>query len=116
MRRLEVFEQSVLRRIYGPVRDADTGEWRIRHNQELLQLSQLPPISNYVMAQRLRWVGHVARMAAGSLPRTLLEGTPDGRRPPGRPKLRWEDCIKQDLALLGVDDPAGWRALAQDRQ
>ena len=116
MMRLEVFERSVLRRIYGPVRDAESGEWRIRHNYELLQMSQLPPISSFVRAQRLRWAGHVARMADGSLLRLLLEGTPEGRRPLGRPRLRWEDCVKHDLALLGVDDPAGWMALAQDRQ
>ena len=101
---------------HAPVPHTDTGEWRIRHNEELLQMSQLPPISSFVRAQRLRWAGHVARMAEGSLLRMLLEGTPEGRRPPGRPKLRWEDCVKHDLTLLGVDDPAGWTALAQDRQ
>ena len=63
-RRLLVFERSILRRILGPVRDEETGEWRIRHNRELQETTQLPPITSFVRAQRLRWAGHVARLRA----------------------------------------------------
>ena len=114
-RRLLVFEHGILRRIYGPVRDALTGEWRIRHNQELRDLSRLTPVTGFVRAQRLRWAGHVARMDADALPRRVLEGEPLRRRPPGRPKLRWRDCVRRDLELLDVPYPEMWMEHAQDR-
>ena len=115
-RRLFVFENGILRRIYGRVRDVETGEWRRRHNRELRELSRLPPITSFVKSQRLRWAGHVARMADDALPRRVLDGIPEGRRPLGRPRLRWSDCVKQDLQLLGVADPERWREMAQDRR
>ena len=115
-RRLLVFEHSILRRIYGPMRDHETGEWRTRHNEELRGLSRLPLITAFVRAQRLRWAGHVARMDADALPLLVLEGTPEGRRPPGRPKLRWSDCIRRDLEQLDVPHPERWMEHAQDRR
>ena len=115
-RRLLVFEHGVLRRICGPVRDEETNEWRRRHNRELRDMTRLAPVTSFVRSQRLRWAGHVARMDAGSLERRMLEGCPEGRRPPGRPRLRWSDCVRSDLRLLGVDDPEGWIDLAQDRR
>ena len=114
-RMLLVFERRILRRIFGPVRDADTGEWRIRHNAELIELSRLPPITSYISSQRLRWVGHVARLPDGSLVKEVARGTPFGRRPPGRPRMRWSDNIVADLASLGVQDPQDWWDHAQDR-
>ena len=84
-RRLLVFKHSVLRRMLGPVRDEVTGEWRIRHNRELRELTRLPPVTSFVRAQRLRWAGHVARMDPVCLLRRVFDGTPEGRRPPGRP-------------------------------
>merc|ERR1711872_1089166 len=59
-RMMLVFEHKILRRILGPVRDAETGEWRVRHNVELLELTRLPPITSFIRAQRMRWAGHVA--------------------------------------------------------
>ena len=115
-RRLMVFENGILRRILGPVRDADSGEWRMRHNQELRDLSRLSPVSSFVRAQRLRWAGHVARMDADALPRRVMEGAPIGRRPSGRPKLRWTDCVRQDLEKLDVPHPDQWMVHAQDRR
>ena len=114
-RRLLVFENGILRRIYGPVRDEVTGEWRIRHNRELRELSRLPLITGFVSSQRLRWAGHVARMAPDSVLRRAMDGTPNGRRPVGRPRMRWEDCIRKDLRQLGINDPVRWRHHAQDR-
>ena len=78
-RRLLVFENSVLRRMLGPVRDNVTGEWRIRHNRELRELTQLPPVTSHMRAQRLRWAGHVARMDPACLLRRVFDGTPDSR-------------------------------------
>ena len=92
-----------------------TGEWRLRHNQELRDLSQLVPITGFIRAQRLRWAGHVARMAPDALRRRVLEGAPAGRRPVGRPRLRWSDCVKHDLELLEIADPERWMDYAQDR-
>ena len=115
-RRLLVFEHSVLRRILGPVRDADTGEWRIRHNRELRELTLLAPVTSFVRAQRLRWAGHVARMAPESLLRRVFDGVPEGRRPVGRPRLRWTDCVRQDLERLNVPYPDQWMVHAQDRR
>ena len=99
----------------GPVRDEVTGEWRIRHNRELRELTLLPPVTSHVRAQRLRWAGHVARMDPTCFLRQVFDGTPEGRRPPGRPRLRWTDCIVKDLEMLGVDNPRNWRETAQDR-
>ena len=115
-RRLCVFENGILRRIYGRIRDADTGEWRMRHNRELREISGLAPITSFVRAQRLRWAGHVARMPADNPARRALDGVPEGRRPPGRPRMGWVDCVRNDLTILGVDGADNWRNLAQDRR
>ena len=113
---LLVFEHRILRRILGPVRDAETGEWRIRHNAELRELTRLPPITSFVRSQRLRWAGHVARLPEDNLVKRVSMGTPLGRRPPGRPRVRWEDNVRSDLALLNIADPGNWRESAQDRR
>ena len=61
-RRLRVFENRVLRRVFGPKRDEVTGEWRKLHNEELSDLYSLPNIVRVVKSRRMRWAGHVARM------------------------------------------------------
>ena len=61
-RRLRVFENRVLRRVFGPKRDEVTGEWRKLHNEELSDLYSLPNIVPVVKSRRMRWAGHVARM------------------------------------------------------
>jgi hypothetical protein len=60
--RLKVFENRVLRRVFGPKRDEVTGEWRKLHNEELNELYSLPNIVRVVKSRRMRWAGHVARM------------------------------------------------------
>ena len=64
-RRLRVFENRVLRRVFGPKRDEVTGEWRKLHNEELIDLYSLPNIVRVVKSRRMRWAGHVARMGGG---------------------------------------------------
>ena len=64
-RRLRVFENRVLRRVFGPKRDEVTGEWRILHNEELSDLHSLPNIVRVVKSRRMRWAGHAARMGEG---------------------------------------------------
>jgi hypothetical protein len=96
--RLRVFENRVLRRIFGPKRDEVMGGWRKLHNEELHGLySSLSIIRVMIKARRMRWAGHVARMGEVRGACNILFGRPEGRRPLGRPRRRWEDSIKMDL-------------------
>jgi len=88
-RRLRVFENRALRRVFGPKRDEVTGEWRKLHNDELRVLYSLPNIVRVVKSRRMRWAGHVARMAEGRGVHRVLVGKPEGKRPLGRPRRRW---------------------------
>ena len=71
-----------------------TGEWRKLHNEELNDLYSLPNIVRLVKSRRMRWAGHVARMGEDRGVRRVLVGKPEGKRPLGRPRRRWEDNIK----------------------
>ena len=112
-RRLRVFENRVLRRIFGPKRDEVTGEWRKLHN-EYVDLYSSPNILRVIKSRRMRWVGHEAPMGEGRCAYRILVGTPEGKRPLGRPRRKWQDNIKKDLQEVGC---AGmdWIELAQDR-
>jgi hypothetical protein len=107
--RLRVFENRVLRRIFGPKRDEVTGEWRKLHNGELFNLYSSADIIRQIKSRRTRWAGHVARMGEGRNLHRVLVGKPEGKRPLGRPRRRWEDGIKVDLEEIGwgcgVDSP-----------
>ena len=96
-----MFENRVLRRVFGPKRDEVTGEWRKLHNEELSDLYSLPIIVRVVKSRRMRWAGHVARMGEGRGVHRVLIGKPEGKRPLGRPRRRWEDNIKMDLQEVG---------------
>ena len=114
-RRLRVFENSVLRRVFGPKTNEVTGEWRKLHNEELSDLSTLPNIVLVVKSRRMRWAGHVARMGEGRGVHSVLVGKPEGKRPLGRPRRRWEDNVKMDLQEVGGGAGA-WMELDQDRE
>jgi hypothetical protein len=77
-RRLRVFENRVLRRVFGPKRDEVTEEWRKLHNKELSDLYSLSNIGWVVKSRRMRWAGHVARMGAGRGVHRVLVGKPEG--------------------------------------
>jgi hypothetical protein len=113
-RRLRVFEKRVLRRVFGPKRDEVTGEWTKLHNEELNDLYSLSNIVRVVKSRRRRWAGHVARMGENRGVHRMLVGKPEGKRPLGRPRLRWEDNIKMDLREVG-EGRGDWMGLAQDR-
>jgi hypothetical protein len=82
------------------MRDEVTGGWRKLHNEELHSLYSLPSIVRVIKARRMRWAGHVARM--GEVRSAyILVGRPEGRRPLGRPRRRWEDNIKMDFREIG---------------
>ena len=99
-RRLRMFENRVLRRIFGPKRDEVTGQWRKLHNEELSDLYSLPNIVR-VVKLRMRWAGHVARVGEGREVYRVLVGKPEGKRPLGRPRRRSEDNIKMDRQEVG---------------
>jgi hypothetical protein len=109
-----VFENRVLRRIFGPKRDVVTGGWRKLHNEELRDLYSSPSIIRIIKSRRMRWAGHMARMGEKRNVYTLLLGMSVGNRPLGRPRRRWIDNIKMDLAEIGLGD-VNWIGLAQDR-
>jgi hypothetical protein len=90
-RKLRVFENRVLRRVFGPKRDEVRGEWRKLHNEELNDLYSLPKIVRVVKSRRMRWAGHVARMGEDRGVHMVLVGKPEEKRSLGRPRiiLRW---------------------------
>jgi hypothetical protein len=87
--RLRVFKNRVPRRIFGPMRDEVTGEWRKLHNRELHNLHSSPDIVRQIKSRRMMWAGHVACMGEGRNVYRVLVGKPEGRRPLGRPRRRW---------------------------
>jgi hypothetical protein len=96
-----VFENRVLRRIFGPKRDEVTGEWRKLHNEELRNLYSSLSIIRIIKSRRMRWTGHVARMVETRNAYRLLVGNPEGKRPLERPRCRWVDNIRMDLVEVG---------------
>jgi hypothetical protein len=110
--RLRVFENRVLR-IFGPKREED-GSWRKLHNDELHSLYSSPNIVRVIKSRRMRWAGHVARRGEGRGAYRVLVGRPEGKRPLGRPRRKWEDNIKMDLREIGIDGE-NWIRLAQER-
>jgi hypothetical protein len=101
--RLRVFENSVLRRIFGQKRDEVTGGWRKLHNEELHNLYSSPSIIRMIKSRRMRWPGHVARMGEKRNAYRISVGNPEGEKPLGRPGRRWVDNIKMDLREIGWD-------------
>jgi hypothetical protein len=111
--RLRVFENRVLRRIFGSKRDEVMGEWRKLHSEELRNLYSSPDIIRKIKSRRMRWTGHVARMGEERKVYKVLVVKPEGKRPLERPRHRWEDGLRMDLREIGwgVD----WTRLAKDR-
>jgi hypothetical protein len=83
-----VFENRVLRRIFGPKRDEIMGDWRKLHNEELHNLYPSPNIIRMIMSRRMRGAGHVARRGEKRNAYRILVGKPEGKRPLGRPRRR----------------------------
>jgi hypothetical protein len=111
--RLRVFENKVLRRIFGPKRDEVTGGWRKLHNEELHDLYSSPSIVRIIKSRRMRWAGHVARMGEKRDTYRLLFGKPERKGPLGRSKRRWLDNIRMDLVEVEWGD-MDWIGRAQD--
>ena len=103
-----MFENKVLRKIFGAKKD----EWRKLHNAELHALYSSPNIIRSLKSRRLRWAGHVALMEQSRNAHRVLVGKPEGKRPLGKPRHRWEDNIKMDLREVVdlAEDRDQWRA------
>jgi hypothetical protein len=93
----------MLRKIFGLKREED-GSWRKLHSDELQSLYSSPNIVRVIKSRRMRWAGHVACMKGGRGIYRALVGKPEGKRPLGRPRRRWEDNIKMDLREIGIDE------------
>jgi hypothetical protein len=103
-----------MRRIFGQKRDEVTGEWRKFHNKERHDLYSSPSIIRIIKSRRMRLAGHVARMGDKRNTYRLLVGTPEGKRPLGRPRRRWVDNIRMDLVEVGWGN-VDWIGVAKDR-
>jgi hypothetical protein len=114
--RLRVFENGLLRRIFGRKRHEVTGGWRELRYEELCDLYPAPSIIGTMKSRRIRWVGHVSRMGEKRKAYRLLVGKPDGKRPLGGPRCtrRCVDNIKMNLGEIGWGG-VDWIDLAQDR-
>ena len=113
-RKLRVFENKVLRRIFGPRRNEVTGEWRRLHNEGLNDLYSSPNIVRVIKSRRMRWAGHVVRMGEERGVYRVLVGKPEGRRPLGRPRNRWVDKIRliSRRCDVGMWTGLGWPRIA----
>jgi len=105
---------GVLRRIFWPKRDEIRWEWRKFHNEELNNLYSSPNIFRVIKSRIMRWAGHVARIGDRRGVFRVLVGKPEGKRPPGRTRRRWEGNTMMDLQEVGCGGMDGIE-LAQDR-
>jgi hypothetical protein len=101
--RLRVFENRVLRKIFGPKREED-GLWGKMHNDELHSLYSSPNIFRMIKSRTLRWSGHVARMREGRGVYWVLVGRPEGKRPLGRPDILYIFLIPQFCLFFETPD------------
>ena len=108
-----MFENRVLRGIFGPKRNEVTGEGRKLYNEELNDLYSLPNIVLVVKSRRMSWEGLVARMGEDRCIQDFV-GKPEVKRLLGRTRRRWEDKIQLDLKEVGCGG-MDWIELAQDR-
>jgi len=113
-RKLRVFENMVLMRIFGPSRDEVTGEWRRLHNENLNDLYSSPNIVRVIKSIRMRWAGHVACIGEERGVYRILARKPEGKRPLWRRRRRRVDNIRMDLRKVGCGY-MDWIGLAQDR-
>ena len=113
-RKLRLFENMVLKRIFGPRRDEVKGEWRRLHNEELNDLYSSPNLLRVIKSRRMRWPGHVALMEEERGAYRFLVGKPEEKRPLGRPIRRCVNNIRMDLQFVGCGH-VDWISLALDR-
>jgi hypothetical protein len=96
-----VFQNRLLRRIFGPKTDKVTGGWRKLHEEELHSFHSSPSIIRIIKSRRMRWAGHVARIVEKRIAYSIFVGKPEGKRSLGRSRRRWLENIKMDLREIG---------------
>ena len=114
-RKLRVFENMVLRRIFGCRRVEVTGDWCRLRNEELNDVYSSPNIVRLIKSRRIRWAGFVARFGEETGAYRVLVLGPEGKRPLGRPRRRRLDNIRMDLHEVECEY-VDWIGLAQDRE
>jgi len=112
IKKLMIFERKIMRKIFGPTR-SDDGYWRIKTNQEINDILKGQNIIGFIKKQRLNWLGHVERMTEDNNVKKIKRWKPMSKRPIGRPKLRWEDDVLEDIKSMNVRN---WKNVAQDRE
>jgi hypothetical protein len=110
-RLLSIFERRILRYIFGPVEE--NGTRRRRYSHKLYKLFNEPGITGYIKVKRLEWAGHLIRTSENRTIKKIYNTKPEGTRKVGRPNLRWEECVCQDIRILGVKN---WRSVALNRE
>ena len=101
-----------MRRIFGPTQKAN-GEWRLKTNEELEEAINNENIVRYIKYTRLSWLGHVERMNNEIVAKTIHKRKPYATRQKGRPRVRWEDDVRNDLRKMGVKN---WKQRTQERK
>ncbi|XP_022171485.1 uncharacterized protein LOC111034523 [Myzus persicae] len=101
--KLLIFERKILRRIYGPMYNTETGEYERRTNANIERIFNGPNIQTYLASKRLEWAGHIWRDKDSQM-RQVMISKPNKTRPRGRPRQRWMDWVKKDL--MQVDETA----------
>ena len=112
--KLRVFENRVLRGIFGSKTDEVTGEWRKLHNEELNCLDSSPNSLRVIKSRTMRWAGHVVRMGDRRGVCRVSVGKPEGKRPVERSRRSWDNNNKMDLQKVGCGS-MGLIEVAQDR-
>lgn len=111
LRKIEIWERKVLRRIFGGIKEND--EWRRRTNKELAEVYNEPNIGSVIRQSRLRWLGHLIRLDENRLTKIMFQQEPRGVNRRGRPRKSWMDGVKEDLNELGIIE---WETLARNRK
>ena len=109
--KLLVFERKILRRIF-PTQKAKE-EWRLETNEELEEAINNENIVRYIKYKRLSWLGHVERMTNERVAKTIYKWKPYATRPKGRPRVRWEDDVRNYLRKMRVSN---WKQRTQERK
>ena len=109
-KKLMIFERKITRKIFGPTR-TDDGYWRIKTNQEINGTLKGQNIIGFVKKQRLNCLGHVERMAEDNIVQKIKRWNPMSKRPIGRPKLRWEGDVLEDIKSINISN---WKKLVQN--
>ena len=104
------FERKIIRKISGPTRTND-GYWKIKTNQEINDILNGKNIIGFIKKQRLKWLGHVERMAEDNIVQKIKRWKPMSKRPTGRPKTRWKDDVLEDIKSLNIHN---WKKVAQN--